>query len=70
MTKLSNVLKGNNGDLGWNFICMSLQCVGSGQDLENIAKSYSKTHVLDNPDIDLGDPEAVLEDPDPPDPTR
>ena len=29
-----------------------------------------KTHVLDNPDIDLEDTEAILEDPDPPDPTR
>ena len=27
-------------------------------------------HVLDNPDIDLEDPGAILEDPDPPDRTR
>ena len=31
--------------------------------MENIAKSYNKKHVLDNPDIDLEDPEAFLEDP-------
>ena len=49
---------------------MRLQCVGSGQDLENITQLYYKTLVLDNPDIDLGDPEAVLDDPNPPDPTR
>ena len=49
---------------------MGLQCVGSGQYLENIAKSYYKTHVLDNTDIDLEDPEAILEDQDPPDLTR
>ena len=44
--------------------------IGSGQEFENIAKSYYKTYVLDYPDIDLEDPESVLEDPDPPDPTR
>ena len=49
---------------------MGLECVRSGQDFENIAKSYYKMHVLGNPDIDLEDPEAILEDPDPPDRTR
>ena len=34
------------------------------------AKSCYKSHVLDNPENDLEDPEAVLHDPDPPDPTR
>ena len=57
-------------DLAWYFFCMGLSCVRSGRDFENIAKSYYKTHGLDNPDIDLEDPEAILEDPDPPDRTR
>ena len=38
--------------------------------MENIAKSDYKTHVLDNPYIYLEDPEAILEDPDPPHPTK
>ena len=36
----------------------------------NVAKSYYKSHVLDNPGCDLEDHEADLEDPDPPNPTR
>ena len=33
-------------------------------------KSYYIMYVLNNPDIDLEDPEAILEDPDPPDCAR
>ena len=29
-----------------------------------------ETYILEYPDIDLEEPKAVLEDPDPPDPTR
>ena len=49
---------------------MTIRSGGSGQDFENIAKSYCKMHVLDNPYMDLEDPEAILEDPDRLDPTR
>ena len=57
-------------DLGRNFLCIWLQFVGFMQNMESIEKSYYKMHYLENADIDLEDPEAVLEDPDPPDHTR
>ena len=49
---------------------MTIRSGGSGQDFKKFAKSDYKMHALDNPDIDLEDPEALLEDPDPPDCAR
>ena len=43
---------------------------GFSQNCWIVANSSYKSHVLDNPENDMEDPEAILEDPDPPDPTR
>ena len=49
---------------------MMAQCGGSSQNCWIVAKFSYKSHVLDNPGNDLDDPEAILDDPDPPDCAR
>ena len=49
---------------------MTIRSGGSRQNGWIVAKSSYKLHVLDNPENDLEDPEAILHDPDPPDPMR
>ena len=48
---------------------MMAQSGGSSQNFWILAKSSYKTHVLENTENVREDPEAGLEDPDPPDPT-